>query len=83
VRLRLSCRNNSIMFGFCVKIFQIMVDIFIIIWNKKPISVAARSKPWVRGQSLAGIAGSIRAIRCGCLFVVTVVCCQVEVFAPS
>ena len=66
-----------------MKIFQNIVDIIIIIWNRKPISVATRSKSWVRGLSLAGIAGSIPTIRRGCLSVVTVVCCQVGVFAPS
>jgi hypothetical protein len=41
--------------------------------------VAARSKAWVCGQSLAGIAGS-NSVEChGCLSVVSGVCCQVEV----
>ena len=65
-----------------MKIFQIVFDI-VVIWNKKPISVAAQSKSWVRGSSLAGIAVSNPAVRHGCLSVVTVVCCQVEVFATS
>jgi hypothetical protein len=83
VRFRPSCRNNSIIFGRCMKIFQTIFDIVIIIWNKKPISVAARSKSWVHARLLVGIAGSNPAMRHGCLFVVTVVCCQVEVFATS
>jgi hypothetical protein len=39
---------------------------------------AARSKAWVYGRSLTGIAGSN-----GCLSVVSVVYCQVEVFATG
>jgi hypothetical protein len=42
--------------------------------------VAARSKAWVFGRSLAGIVGSNSAGgRRGCLFLVSAVCCQVEV----
>jgi len=85
VTFRPSCRNNSISFGCCRKIFQNVIDTVIIIWNEKPISISmtARSKSWVRGRSLAGIAGSNPAMRHGHLFVVSVVCCQVEVFATS
>jgi hypothetical protein len=41
--------------------------------------VAARSKAWVQGRWLAGIAGSNPARGHGCLSVVIVVFCQVEV----
>jgi hypothetical protein len=41
--------------------------------------VSARSKTWVYGRSVAGIAGSNPAGGHGCLSVVNVVCCQVEV----
>ena len=44
-------------------------------------SVAARSKAWVCGQSLAGIAGSNPAG--GMKSLVSVVCCRVEVSATS
>ena len=43
--------------------------------------MAARSKAWVYGRSLAGIAGSNPAGGHGCLSVLIVVCCQVEVSA--
>ena len=39
-----------------------------------PIPVAARSKAWVCGRSLAGIAGSNPAGGYGCLSVVSVLC---------
>jgi len=39
---------------------------------------AARSKAWVCGRSLSGIAGSNAAGIHGCLSPVSVVCCQVE-----
>ena len=45
-----------------------------------PIPVAARCKARVCGPSLAGIAGSNPH---GCLSVVSVVCCQVEVSASG
>ena len=52
--------------------------------HKKPIPVAARSKAWICGRSLAGIAGSNPA---GGMDVyvcrVSVVCCQVEVSASG
>ena len=41
--------------------------------------MAARSKVWVCGRSLAGIAGFNPARGHGCLSVVSIVCCQVEV----
>jgi hypothetical protein len=46
-----------------------------------PISVAVRSKARVCGRTLAGLAGSNPAD--GCLSVVSVVCCQVEVCATG
>jgi len=47
----------------------------------KPISLAARSEAWVLGRSLAGITGSNPTG--GCLPLVSVVCCQVEVSASG
>jgi hypothetical protein len=46
-----------------------------------PITVAARSKAWVCGRSITGIAGSNPARGHGCLPLVSVVRCQVEVSA--
>ena len=46
-----------------------------------PVPVAARSKAWVCGPSLAGIVGSNPAG--AWMFVVSVVCCQVEVSASG
>jgi hypothetical protein len=46
-----------------------------------PIPVAARSKAQVYGRSVPGIAGSNFAGGLGCLSVVSVVCCKVEVSA--
>ena len=48
-----------------------------------PVPVAARSKAWVCGRSLAEILGSNRAVGIGCVSVVNVVCRQVEVSATS
>ena len=46
--------------------------------------MTARSKAWVCGRLLAGIAGSIQAWGMDvCLSVVGVVCCQVEVSATG
>jgi hypothetical protein len=46
-----------------------------------PIPVAARSKVWVCGRSLAGIVGlNLAGGMDVCLSVVSVVCCQLEVF---
>ena len=47
-----------------------------------PIPVAARSKGWVRGLLLAGTAGSNPA-ETWTMFLVSVVCCQVEVAASG
>ena len=47
------------------------------------IPLAARSKAWVCGRSRPGTAGSIPAGGHGCLPVVSVVCCQVEVFVTG
>ena len=41
--------------------------------------VAARSKAWFCGRSIAGTAGSNPTGGQGCLSAVSVVCCQVEV----
>jgi len=48
-----------------------------------PIQVVARSKAYVYGRSLAGIVGSNVTVGQGCLSVVSVVCCQVEVSAAD
>jgi hypothetical protein len=48
-----------------------------------PIPVAARSKAWVCSRSGAGIAGSNLIGGHGCLSLVSVVYCQVEVPAPG
>jgi len=48
-----------------------------------PIPVDARSKAWVYGRSLAGNGGSNPAGRHGCLSLVRVLCCQVEVSATG
>jgi hypothetical protein len=47
-----------------------------------PIVVAARSKVWVCGRSLTGIAGSNPAGGMD-VYLVSVVCCQVEVYATG
>ena len=48
-----------------------------------PVPVAARSKAWVCGRSPAEIVGSNPTGGHGCLSVVSVVCCQVEVSVKS
>ena len=48
-----------------------------------PVPVAARSKAKVCGRSPAEIVGSNPTGGHGCLSVVSVVCCQVEVSATS
>ena len=45
--------------------------------------MAVRCKAWVCGHSLAGIVGSNPAENMGCLSVVSVVCCHVEVSASG
>jgi hypothetical protein len=47
------------------------------------LPVAARTKAWVCGRSLAGIVGSNPAGGNGRLSLVSVVCCQVEVSASG
>jgi len=47
-----------------------------------PITVAARSKAWVYGRSLAGIVGSNPAGSMD-VSVVRVLCCQIEVSATG
>ena len=49
----------------------------------KPVPVVARSKAWVCGCSPAEIVGSNPTRGDGWMSVVSVVCCQVEVFATS
>jgi len=46
---------------------------------QSPIQVTVRSKAGVCGSSLAGIVGSNPTGRHGCLSVVSVLCCKVEV----
>ena len=55
------------------------------IYNIILVSVAARSKAWVCGRSSASVVGSnpIGVGGHGCLTVVNVVCCQVEVSATG
>jgi hypothetical protein len=53
------------------------------LYHKMSIPLAAWSKAWVCDRSLAGIAGSNPTVGHGCLCVVNVVCCQVEVSATS
>jgi hypothetical protein len=57
------------------------------IHHLKPIPVAARSKPSAFSRALAGIVGSNPAAAAGgghgCLSLVSVVCCQVEVSATG
>jgi hypothetical protein len=48
-----------------------------------PIAVAARSKASFCGCSLTGIVGSNPTGGHGCLSVVSVVCCQIEVSATG
>ena len=48
-----------------------------------PTPVAARSKAWACGRSLAGVSGSNPTGGHGYLFLVSVVCCQVEVSATG
>ena len=48
-----------------------------------PIPVAARSKTWVGSRSLPGIVGSNPAGGMDVLSVVSVLCCQVEVYTTG
>ena len=56
---------------------------YILVATYLPVPVAARSKAWVWGRWLAGIAGFESRRGHGYLSVVSVVCCQVEVSATS
>jgi hypothetical protein len=56
--------------------YEVINEFLYSIYIRSPISVTARSKAWVYGRSLAGIAGSNR-----CLSLVSVVCYQVDVYA--
>jgi hypothetical protein len=60
------------------KYFLLLISHFI-----ASIPVATRSKAWVCGRSLAGSVGSNSTGANGCLFVVNVVCCQVQVSATG
>jgi len=48
------------------------------VWHYGPIVLAAQSKAWVYGRSLARTAGSNTVGGHGCLSRVSVVCCQVD-----
>ena len=61
----------------------LLQDIFSSPNTSRPISVAVRSKAWVCGRSPAEIVSSKPAGGHGCLSVVSVECCQVEVSAMS
>ena len=54
-----------------------------IVKKSMPIPVAARFKAWVCGRSPAEIVSSNPTGENGCLSVVSVMCCQVEVSATS
>ena len=58
----------------------ILVRVFNI---RQPLAVIAGSKAWVCGRCLGGTAGSNSTGGHGCLSVVNVVCCQVEVCATG
>ena len=51
--------------------------------HKRPIPVSERSKVRVCGRALAGIAGSNPARDTNVLFLVSVVCCQLEISATG
>jgi len=55
----------------------------VILFKLKPIPMVARSKAWVPGRSLGGIAGSNPARGMDVLSPVDVVCCQVEASASG
>jgi hypothetical protein len=61
----------------CRSVFGIIIIIII------PTPIAARSKTWVCGRLLAGIVGPNSERGHGCLSVVSVVCCQIEVSATG
>jgi len=50
---------------------------------KLPIPMVARYRAWVRGGSLAGNCGFEYYRGHGCLSVLSVICCQVEVSATG
>jgi hypothetical protein len=56
---------------------------YLVITFPMPIPVAARSKTWVCCRSVAGTVGSNPAGGHGCLSILSVVCCQVEVSATG
>jgi hypothetical protein len=59
----------------------VQIKFLLSILNEEPIAVAAQSNASVYGRALAGIVGLNPAH--GCLSVVSVVCCQVEVSATG
>jgi hypothetical protein len=71
---------------FCIQT-SLYVNLIVLYLNAVtiywPVPVAARSKAWVCGSSLVGIEGSNPAGGHGCLFLVRIVCWQVEVSATS
>jgi hypothetical protein len=62
------------------KIYKVILFMYVCVW---PIPVAARFKAWVYGRTLAGIVGFNSRRGHGCLSLVSVVYCQIEVFATG
>jgi hypothetical protein len=65
------CPSRLFVLRFSFKILRLLSLILF-----RPIPVAARSKAWISGLSVAGIAGSNPAGTCFSLL--SVVCCQLE-----
>ena len=62
------------------RVCQFVLDIS----RRVPVPVAERSKAWVYGRwNVGGVAGSNPAVGHGCLSLVNVLCCQVEVSASG
>jgi len=66
---------------FCAVRYPFITCFFLLFYMSIP--VAARSKAWVYGRSPAEIVGSNLTGGHGCLSVVSVVCCQVELSATG
>ena len=62
---------------------EMVIAFKLAIYNYMTVPVAARSKDWVCCRSPSEIVCSNPTGRNGCLSVVSVVCCQVEVSATS
>ena len=60
-----------------------MVKYALLTQDKWPVPVAAPSKAWVRGCSLAEIEGSNSTGGMDVVSLVSIVCCQVEVFCDG